>query len=44
MACICEYKVAEAAVGLAPPEKGARFDGIVRGLLSEAQTLARAAG
>lgn len=44
MACIIEYKVAEAAVGLAPPEKGARFDGLVRGLLSEAEALARAAG
>jgi len=44
MACICEYKVAEAVVGLAPPEKGTRFDGIVRSLLSEAETLARALG
>jgi aminoglycoside phosphotransferase (APT) family kinase protein len=44
MACIIEYKVAEAAVGLAPPEKGVRFDGLVRGLLSEAENLARAAG
>ncbi|RYY25918.1 MAG: phosphotransferase family protein [Sphingomonadales bacterium] len=44
MACIIEYKVAEAAVGLAPPEKGVRFDGLVRGLLTEAETLARAAG
>jgi len=44
MACIIEYKVAEAAVGLAPPEKGKRFDGLVRGLLSEAESIARAAG
>lgn len=44
MACICEYKVAEASVGLAPKEKGVRFDGIVRSLLSEAETLARACG
>lgn len=44
MACILEYKVAEAAVGLAPTEKGARFDAIVRSLLSEAETLARAIG
>lgn len=44
MACIIEYKVAEAAIGLAPPEKGERFDGLVRGLLSEAEALARAAG
>lgn len=41
MACICEYKVAEAAVGIAPPEKGARFDKIVRSLLGEAETIAR---
>lgn len=44
MACILEYKVAEAAVGLAPREKGDRFDGLVRGLLSEAEELVRAAG
>lgn len=44
MACILEYKVAEAVVGLAPPEKGARFDALVRGLLTEAECLARAAG
>ncbi len=44
MACIVEYKVAEAAIGLAPAEKGARFDAIVRGLLSESETLARRAG
>ena len=44
MACIIEYKVAEAAVGLAPPEKGRRFDGLVRHLLGEAENLARAAG
>jgi aminoglycoside phosphotransferase (APT) family kinase protein len=44
MACIIEYKVAEATVGISSPEKGARFDGLVRGLLTEAETLARAAG
>lgn len=44
MACIIEYKVAEAAIGLAPPEKGRRFDGLVRGLLSEAESIARARG
>jgi len=44
MACIIEYKVAEAVVGIAPPEKGRRFDNFVRGLLGEAETIARAAG
>jgi aminoglycoside phosphotransferase (APT) family kinase protein len=43
MACIIEYKVAEAAIGIAPPEKGRRFDNFVRTLLSEAETIARAA-
>lgn len=43
MACIIEYKVAEAAVGIAPPEKGKRFDNFVRVLLGEAEALARAA-
>ena len=43
MACIIEYKVAEAAVGIAPPEKGRRFDNFVRTLLGEAESIARAA-
>lgn len=42
MVCILEYKVAEAAVGIAPPEKGRRFDGFVRTLLGEAEAIARA--
>lgn len=44
MACICEYKVAEAVVGLAPKEKGVRFDGLVRNLLLDAEDMARAFG
>ncbi|CAN5218794.1 phosphotransferase family protein [soil metagenome] len=43
MACIIEYKVAEAVVGIAPPEKGKRFDNFVRVLLGEADAIARAA-
>lgn len=43
MACIIEYKVAEAVVGIAPPEKGKRFDNFVRVLLGEAEAVARAA-
>jgi len=44
MVCILEYKVAEAAAGLAPAEKGRRFDNFVRVLLSEAEALVRQAG
>ena len=44
MACIIEYKVAEAVVGIAPPEKGRRFDNFVRTMLGEAEAIARAAG
>lgn len=44
MTCILEYKVAEAAIGIAPPEKGRRFDNFVRTLLGEAEAIARAAG
>jgi len=44
MACMIEYKVAEAIQGLAPKAKGERFDGLVRGLLLGAQELARRAG
>jgi aminoglycoside phosphotransferase (APT) family kinase protein len=43
-ACMIEYKVAEAIQGLSPKAKGDRFDGLVRGLLLDAQALARAAG
>lgn len=43
MVCILEYKVAEATVGIAPPEKGKRFDKYVRTLLGEAEAIARAA-
>jgi len=42
-ACMIEYKVAEAVTGIAPPEKGRRFDKLVRGLLAEAEQIARAA-
>jgi aminoglycoside phosphotransferase (APT) family kinase protein len=44
MACMIEYKVAEAIQGLAPKAKGERFDGLVRGLLLDAQRQARAFG
>lgn len=44
MACIIEYKVAEAAAGIAPPEKGRRFDNFVRVQLGEAEAIARQAG
>jgi aminoglycoside phosphotransferase (APT) family kinase protein len=42
-ACMIEYKVAEAIQGLSPKAKGDRFDALVRGLLLDAQALARAA-
>lgn len=41
MACICEYKVAEAIQGLSPQAKGDRFDGMVRQLLTDAEKLVR---
>ncbi|HUD90094.1 phosphotransferase family protein [Sphingobium sp.] len=44
MTCILEYKVAEAAVGIAPLDKGRRFDNFVRTLLGEAEAIARATG
>jgi aminoglycoside phosphotransferase (APT) family kinase protein len=44
MVCILEYKVAEAIVGIAPPEKGRRFENFVANLLDEAEAIARAAG
>lgn len=44
MACILEYKVAEAMVGLANKDKGRRFDALVRQLLTEAEELTRAIG
>ena len=44
MACILEYKVAEAAVGIAPADKGRRFDTYVHTLLGEAVEIARAKG
>jgi aminoglycoside phosphotransferase (APT) family kinase protein len=43
-ACMIEYKVAETAQGLAPKAKGERFDALVRGLLIDAQNLARSLG
>ncbi len=44
MVCILEYKVAESAIGLSPPEKGRRFDAFVQLLLGEAEAIARSAG
>lgn len=44
MACIIEYKVAESIQGISPKAKGDRFDGMVRKLWSDAETLARAKG
>lgn len=44
MACILEYKVAEAKVGLAPKEKGDRFDRTVQNLFAEAEKTARRLG
>lgn len=44
MACILEYKVAEAIQGLAPKAKGDRFDAMVLRLLSDAEKLARSLG
>ncbi|MDY0014350.1 MAG: phosphotransferase family protein [Rhodocyclaceae bacterium] len=44
MACILEYKVAEAIQGLAPKAKGERFDGIVRRLMASACERARSLG
>lgn len=43
-ACMIEYKVAEAIQGLSSKAKGDRFDGLVRGLLLDAQELARSLG
>ncbi|MGD9795188.1 MAG: phosphotransferase family protein [Acidimicrobiia bacterium] len=43
MACMIEYKVAEAIQGLSPKAKGDRFDRRVRALLIDARDLAQAA-
>ncbi|WP_409330043.1 phosphotransferase family protein [Trujillonella humicola] len=43
-ACMLEYKVAEAIQGLSSKAKGDRFDGLVRGLLRDAEALARSLG
>ena len=43
-ACMIEYKVAEAIQGLSSKAKGDRFDGLVRGLLGDAEALARSLG
>jgi aminoglycoside phosphotransferase (APT) family kinase protein len=44
MACILEYKVAEAVQGLAPKAKGERFAAMVLRLLGDAEQLARSRG
>jgi aminoglycoside phosphotransferase (APT) family kinase protein len=44
MACMIEYKVAEAIQGLSSKAKGDRFDGLVRNLLIDARDLTRHAG
>lgn len=44
IACMIEYKVAEAIQGLSSKAKGDRFDKLVRSLLSQSERLARSLG